>query len=613
LEEDSVMATRARDRSWLPRLRWIGATLAVVASLAVTLGLKQPWNGRVGDVQRGWPKPGAEDGGALLRAAFEGDVATVEHFLRRKVSTEVSGANGETPLMLAALRGHDAVIEVLLAQRAVVNATDTHGFTALSYAAGAGNATGVTILLRGGAVASVDAHPGEPALVYAARTGDVALTEALLAHCQRLQNLPLQQALDRGVEAGSSGVVAALSAYGATPIPIYGGANALDSAVRHGHTDVAEVLVAAHGTDLLAAADRDLLTLAVDGGHRSVLEALLAAGADPDMRSEGAESAIERAADRGDVEAVSLLLDYCADPGGAFARAAVHGDRSTIEVLLSHGVDAGPAPEGAEAPLAAAYREQDLAYAARLLANGAAPATRGPLGQPLLASAIVSGRLDFAALLLEHGADPNMQLSAPFSKEFIGAVPEGKSLQFFLRRDTRFTPLMLAAGTAGHDAIKLLLRHGASTNRTTKNYKRYPISFAAAHGDIYAQQLILGQDPPAQAPGERRKVVIDLSEQRATLFRGGEAVLSSEVSTGKEGYRTPTGEYVISNKHKSWTSTLYHVPMPYYMRLSCSAFGMHVGNLPGYPASHGCIRMPRKNAIAFFQATRLGDPVSIIP
>jgi lipoprotein-anchoring transpeptidase ErfK/SrfK len=89
--------------------------------------------------------------------------------------------------------------------------------------------------------------------------------------------------------------------------------------------------------------------------------------------------------------------------------------------------------------------------------------------------------------------------------------------------------------------------------------------------------------------------------------------MTSNVSSGMRGYRTPTGKFVVTNKARHHTSSIYGSPMPYFQRLSCQAFGFHVGHCPGYPASHGCIRMPQSKARAFFSTTKVGDPVEIIP
>jgi lipoprotein-anchoring transpeptidase ErfK/SrfK len=89
--------------------------------------------------------------------------------------------------------------------------------------------------------------------------------------------------------------------------------------------------------------------------------------------------------------------------------------------------------------------------------------------------------------------------------------------------------------------------------------------------------------------------------------------MTSPVSTARRGMHTPTGRFRVSEKDVSHISTIYHVSMPFYMRLSGRPFGMHAGYLPGYPASHGCIRMPKDKAVLFFRNVIVGTSVRILP
>ena len=121
-------------------------------------------------------------------------------------------------------------------------------------------------------------------------------------------------------------------------------------------------------------------------------------------------------------------------------------------------------------------------------------------------------------------------------------------------------------------------------------------------------QMILGRE----ANDERRKVVVSLKNQKAIMYADGEEVSTSKVSTGKRGYRTRPGRYVITNKHRHHRSSIYGSSMPFFMRLSCGDFGLHYsGSVPSYPASHGCIRMPWSKAQEFFKAMQVGDIVVI--
>ena len=122
-------------------------------------------------------------------------------------------------------------------------------------------------------------------------------------------------------------------------------------------------------------------------------------------------------------------------------------------------------------------------------------------------------------------------------------------------------------------------------------------------------RIILGRQPESEP---QILVTIDLSRQRAYLMKEGQIIDSCTISTGRAGYSTPAGRFVITDKHSSWVSTLYHVSMPYFMRLNCGAIGLHAGYVTGRPASHGCIRLPYAKAKKFFSVCRVGDEVQIV-
>lgn len=135
-------------------------------------------------------------------------------------------------------------------------------------------------------------------------------------------------------------------------------------------------------------------------------------------------------------------------------------------------------------------------------------------------------------------------------------------------------------------------------------------------------------------------ITIDLSEQKATLYRDGKVAGWTYVATGKSGFGTRTGSFRITEKVRDKHSTLWGkilnsdgrvivsdaragrdgggrfvgAPMPYWMRLY-GAVGLHAGPIPspGDPASHGCIRLPRGIAPTLFQAAQIGTPVTIVP
>ena len=107
-------------------------------------------------------------------------------------------------------------------------------------------------------------------------------------------------------------------------------------------------------------------------------------------------------------------------------------------------------------------------------------------------------------------------------------------------------------------------------------------------------------------------MVVNLATQRAILFRNGLPIGASTVSSGKAGYETPTGVFTVLEKKKEHYSKTYNnAPMPNMQRLTWKGIALHAGNLPGFPASHGCIRLPMKFSSLLFGATKLGMTVII--
>ena len=163
-----------------------------------------------------------------------------------------------------------------------------------------------------------------------------------------------------------------------------------------------------------------------------------------------------------------------------------------------------------------------------------------------------------------------------------------------------------------------------------------------------AGELIKKQDPPKVIPRVLEKATIDnvsiyisLSKQRAYLRVGDEVAVDSPISSGKRAGMTPAGDYKIMEKDSDHRSSVYGdfvssrtgrvvragvstridsapsgtvyrgAPMRWFMRLTNDGVGMHTGILPGYPASHGCIRLPDEIAKLFYTKVKIGTPVSV--
>ncbi|MGI8820683.1 MAG: L,D-transpeptidase family protein [Chthoniobacterales bacterium] len=137
-------------------------------------------------------------------------------------------------------------------------------------------------------------------------------------------------------------------------------------------------------------------------------------------------------------------------------------------------------------------------------------------------------------------------------------------------------------------------------------------------------------------------VVVSLSKQRAFLLAGDQIAIDSPISSGKRAGMTPSGHFSVLEKDKDHRSSVYGdfvdrngrtvrsgvsvridsapsgthyvgAPMKWFMRLTGDGVGMHIGILPGYPASHGCVRMPPQGAEMFYAKVKVGTPVVVEP
>ncbi|WP_433960378.1 L,D-transpeptidase, partial [Bradyrhizobium guangdongense] len=109
-------------------------------------------------------------------------------------------------------------------------------------------------------------------------------------------------------------------------------------------------------------------------------------------------------------------------------------------------------------------------------------------------------------------------------------------------------------------------------------------------------------------------IVVSIDRQKVTVYDSTGVFAESPVSTGMKGHSTPMGVFSVIQKHKFHHSNIYSgAPMPYMQRITWSGVAMHAGVLPGYPASHGCIRMPLAFAVKMWNWTRMGARVIVAP
>jgi len=108
------------------------------------------------------------------------------------------------------------------------------------------------------------------------------------------------------------------------------------------------------------------------------------------------------------------------------------------------------------------------------------------------------------------------------------------------------------------------------------------------------------------------QLVVSISTQKVTLFSNGVRVAQGPVSTGVRGHRTPMGVFSVIEKDRYHHSNIYSgAPMPYMQRITWSGVALHEGELPGHPASHGCIRMSHDFAMKLWPITKLGVRVIV--
>ena len=394
-----------------------------------------------------------------------------------------------------------------------------------------------------------------------------------------------------------------------------------------------------------AGQERPLLVTAILNGDSKMVQRLLAAGACVDLADEGLFTPLMAAAMAGDVELVQQLLPLATNPAATdrAGRTALHyavanGKTAVVEILLptvrnimSPGKDGRSAfamaleqanpqvidmmldrlpsspdwtPETLhvlDAALAAGNKYQVRS----LLSKHSGPPMPEGKRVPLLAYAIANNKTGLTGMLLDCGADPNTVLPDKCDPDFLGLLPA--TLRDYVTGDKGVTLLTLAAGLGQCDAVRALLAAGADQNRATLRYKMLPLYIAGQTGKWQCTQILLGGGPTP----EQLRIEISLSKQHAEVIKDGVPVFTTICSTGRSGFSTRTGDYVITDKDRDHRSTIYKVEMPYFMRLSCLDFGMHEGVVPNYPASHGCIRLPGEAARKLFAEIPVGTLVTV--
>ena len=551
------------------------------------------------------------DAAALATAVEHKDVALLDYFEAAEVKAALTEEGTASLLQVAATGKEWPMVQRLLVfcDPPLVNHRGPGGRVILEEAVLAHQFALSHRLLAAGALPD-RAACGADALVIQSRK-EPALMDSLLSALPE-GHAALGTALLREVAAGGAERAQrlldrkALSA--ATPGP--GKESALDLACAGGFNEIANQLIKAGAKPVESPA---ALRHAVIRKDLPLSRILLAAGAKvdhPTSQETPDQTPLNAALESGEIPMVRLLLEHGADRGLCQDHAFKAGDPALLDLLLEQGLAFDRPGEDGNPPLVRAAIEGHVPLIQKLLAKGAKLDQTGAEGQPAFQMAVIHRKPEAMDALLAAGALPD----APFLKPAPAALLPLFDSDYFIKwfkRDHGLTPLMLSAARGDDAVVRQLLKAGAKRGTESKGWHRYPINFACDTDHTSTAQILLGRNPDEEK--DKRFAVISLSKQRITLFKNDKAVRSSRVSTGKRSTPTPTGKYVITDKQTYWVSSIYNVAMPFFMRLDGKDFGMHAGNLPGYPASHGCIRMSKSEVMAFFKVLKIGDPVNIVP
>jgi hypothetical protein len=341
---------------------------------------------------------------------------------------------------------------------------------------------------------------------------------------------------------------------------------------------------------------------------------LLDAGAAIDLADKNGFTPVMAAAMHGDLEMFQLLLARspnlhpekpCADGQDLLSFALDGGHPEIIKTVVQRLPMMPEWTASTRRALSRALQAGKNDEIRSLLSKHSPPPTPEGKNVPFLAYAIASSNVSLFNTLLNCGADPNTVLPSRCDKDFLALLPNG--LRSYIEEDRSITMLMLASGLGQVDYLKALIDGGANRTRLTTRNKMSALDVAAETSHWRSAQILLGGGP---AP-DKLRVEISLAMQSVALVRDGKPIYHARCSTGRSGYSTKRGEFVITNKERNHRSTIYHVEMPYFMRLSCLDFGMHAGYVPNYPASHGCIRLPADTARKFFSEIPVGTVVTV--
>lgn len=520
------------------------------------------------------------------------DAATLSTLHRAGISMREALSEGNAPIHQAIMDERWVTATALLDFDIDVNARNAKDAPALQLAIEKHNLALAKYLLEHGASPDTLFDSGEPALIDAVKRADAPTMAALLEAKAdpNIANSAGETPIFLALQSGNAPLVTEL---------LKAGASANTSSPQ--------------GQPLLNYLCQHFQTIGLeDADAGSLLEQLLVFGADIDAADPSGKHSLRHALEQRFTSGAQALLTRVEDVSGTLWVALPQGDETVIHTLVKKGADVNEARSDGETPLTFAVREKKADLARFFIDHGADMLAPGKEGQAAIPLAIVLGDTATTMALITHekAPEPDTFLEHPVSDTFRKLV-KSALLDFYLRNTHDITPLMCAVCLDQEEVLLKLIELGANRFAPTAPRKVYPIQLAAKRKNVRIQQILIGV--PHEDHEQRRRFVIDLSKQRVTYYKDGEKVRTGSISSGRRSNPTIPGEYVITDKSRMHYSNLYNsAKMPYFQRFSCTAMGFHTGALPGYPASHGCVRLANSTAKFFFKESKVGDRVSIV-
>ena len=529
---------------------------------------------------------------SVFAAIKVGDVERILLLGRAGVSMEKQAPDGNPPLHAAIRQAQWPAAIALLNHVGNLNAENAAGQVPLELALKNGGPAFANTMLTRGAKTEFRIN-GEPALIALTKSDDASSVELLLKH-------------------GAN-----------TDVSNDGGETPLYLAIGIDHPELLDLLynagvnpngTAPQGQPLL----NFLIELHEKGGLAEprtlkLVKQLLENGADPEVAGLDGLRPLQHSIKKGLKSVTAEFLRSVKNVENSLWLALEKADYSCAKTLVEMGADPNQSRHDGETPLIAMIRADNLDMVHFLMDHGADPLLLAPEGQAAIPMSIAMRHDAITLALIEHKRAPALDTylitpaSQAFRKLFRSAL-----LDFYVRNPIQqFTPLMAATCLDQKEIVLKLLEKGAARYAGTAPTKVLPVQLAAERENVQMQQILIGV--PWEDDRQVRKFVINLAMQRVKLYKKGKAVMSSDISSGQSTHPTKPGKYVISDKSPMHHSNLYGgAEMPFFQRFSCTAMGFHKGELPGHPASHGCVRLPLDAAEFFFKESKVGDRVDIV-